>query len=244
MYHGDPAHTGLRRLGQRRSTRRRRPAAKFRRLHTLTVGGPILSVPAVADGFVYVGLANSRDVDRRDRRLAPQDRARQSGNDRRNQFNWKIDRGRTRRPRLLRHGLHAERGRRQRLLRRLQRQALLPRAGDLSLVWVTDLRNRDLAHNQPVQTFDRRPIAPIRRRRAGRRRWWWTTASISASAKARTRTLYSFVYCLDAASGNVIWIFCTNQYAAGRTTSRNQLPDKVVRGSRCRPASPCTTARR
>ena len=27
-------------------------------------------------------------------------------------------------------------------------------AGDLSLVWVTDLRNSDLAHNQPVQTFN------------------------------------------------------------------------------------------
>ena len=103
---------------------------------------------------------------------------------------------------------------------------------DLTLRWVTDLRNRDLAHNQPVQTFDpngdpftENPPA------AG-----WSAPLVVGnriylgSARAKTRTLNSFVFCLDADSGNVVWIFCTNQYGCDHINRPNELPEKVVRG--------------
>src|ERR1043166_3094775 len=54
MYHGDPEHTGCASDSQTTS----QTAAKLTTLYTLQLGGPVLSVPAVTDGFVYVGVAN------------------------------------------------------------------------------------------------------------------------------------------------------------------------------------------
>src|SRR5947209_4198051 len=58
MYHGDPAHTGEI-AGSRINSRN---ASTLRLLHDIDVPGPVLSVPAIVDGFVYVGLANSHEV--------------------------------------------------------------------------------------------------------------------------------------------------------------------------------------
>src|SRR5687768_5504909 len=56
MYHGDPEHTGY--VSDSDLTSAYVNPASFTTLHTLQLGGPVLSVPAVADGFVYVGTAN------------------------------------------------------------------------------------------------------------------------------------------------------------------------------------------
>src|SRR5689334_13800662 len=61
MYHGDPAHTGFVGSGSAIDATAL-SAGKFEVLHTLNVGGSILSVPAVTEGHIYVGLANSRAV--------------------------------------------------------------------------------------------------------------------------------------------------------------------------------------
>ena len=61
MYHGDPAHTGFVGSGSAIDAAAL-SGGKFGVLHTLNVGGSILSVPAVTEGFIYVGLANSRAV--------------------------------------------------------------------------------------------------------------------------------------------------------------------------------------
>ncbi|PON16534.1 hypothetical protein C2W62_17990 [Candidatus Entotheonella serta] len=57
MFHGDPAHTGFVSGGRIN----RESVAKLQTLHTLQVGGPVLSTPAIADGYVYVGTANATD---------------------------------------------------------------------------------------------------------------------------------------------------------------------------------------
>src|SRR3954453_5756906 len=59
-YHGDPAHTGYVGAGSAINAAAL-SGKKFGILHTLNVGGSILSVPAVSGGFIYVGLANSRE---------------------------------------------------------------------------------------------------------------------------------------------------------------------------------------
>src|SRR5215213_3515185 len=56
MYHGDPEHTGYVSDSSLNSTNV--ATSSFKMLFTLQLGGPVLSVPAVADGFIYVGLAN------------------------------------------------------------------------------------------------------------------------------------------------------------------------------------------
>ena len=230
MYHGDPAHTGYVGSGSA-ITADAIKGGRFQTLHTLTMfGGPILSVPAVSDGFVYVGLANSRDVageiggtllkvELQSGKIA-------------SKFTWKIA--------LNERDTHGF-------------------CGMGSTPSVIDGRVYFVAFNAKLYCLDRRPDAAsgsptcaiatsrttsrcrpstrsairsprTRRRPAGRRRWWSATASISASARGRIRTLYSFVFCLDADSGNVVWIFCTNQYGCDHINRPNELPEKVVRG--------------
>jgi hypothetical protein len=56
MYHGDPEHTGF--VSDSNLSTATVASANFQTLFTLELGGPILSVPAVTDGFIYVGIAN------------------------------------------------------------------------------------------------------------------------------------------------------------------------------------------
>src|SRR5689334_11650708 len=56
MYHGDPEHTGF--VSDSNLNTATVASSSFQTLFTLQVGGPILSVPAVTDGFIYVGVAN------------------------------------------------------------------------------------------------------------------------------------------------------------------------------------------
>src|SRR5215212_5497978 len=59
MYHGDPAHTGFVSTSEITS---QNVAGSLKTLYTLQLDGPVLSVPAVVDGFIYVGTANSQEA--------------------------------------------------------------------------------------------------------------------------------------------------------------------------------------
>src|ERR1700722_8295347 len=54
MFHGDPAHTGEVSGSLIDSSNVR----NLKLLHDIAIPGPILSVPALVDGVIYVGLAN------------------------------------------------------------------------------------------------------------------------------------------------------------------------------------------
>ena len=55
MYHGDPAHTGYVSDSPITSA----TVARLQTVKDVQLDGPILSTPAIAGGFVYVGTANS-----------------------------------------------------------------------------------------------------------------------------------------------------------------------------------------
>ena len=55
MYHGDPQHTGF----VSDSPINSKNAGKLKVFKELQLGGPVLSTPAIVDGFVYVGVANA-----------------------------------------------------------------------------------------------------------------------------------------------------------------------------------------
>ena len=230
MYHGDPAHTGYVGSGSA-ITADAIKNKRFETLHTLTMfGGPILSVPAVSEGFVYVGLANSRDVAGEIGGTLLKVEL-QSGKIV-NKFTWKIalnerdthgfcGMGST--PSVINGRVYFV---------GFNAKLYCLNAADLTLRWVTDLRNRDLAHNQPVQTFD--PIGdPFTEDppAAG-----WSAPLVVGNriylgiGEGENPNLNSFVFCLDADSGNVVWIFCTNQYGCDHINRPNELPEKVVRG--------------
>jgi len=56
MYHGDPEHTGFVSDSPINSSN----AAKLQVWKELQLGGPVLSTPAIVDGYVYVGTANAQ----------------------------------------------------------------------------------------------------------------------------------------------------------------------------------------
>src|SRR5918996_181633 len=102
--------------------------------------------------------------------------------------------------------------------------------GTLEAVWITDLRCADPLHNQPVtNTLGMDQGAPPV---AG-----WSSPLVvngrvyTGIGEGENPFAYSFVYCLDGATGNVIWLFCTNQFTAGGTNQPNQVPAAVVDGT-------------
>ena len=60
MYHGDPAHTGY--VGNSSRITSQNVGASLKVLHQLQLRGPVMSVPAIVDGYVYVGTANSQEA--------------------------------------------------------------------------------------------------------------------------------------------------------------------------------------
>jgi outer membrane protein assembly factor BamB len=231
MYHGDPAHSGYIGSGSAINAAAM-SGGKFGVLHTLNLGGPILSVPAVSDGFVYVGLANSRDaigeLGGTLLKISLETGATAA------KFNWKIELnerdahgfcgmgstptvvGDSASGKVYFVGFNAK--------------LYCLNAADMTLVWVTDLRQQDLAHNQPVHTFN--PGPDINNEPPSAAGW---SAPLVVNGRiylgigeGENPDLNSFVFCLDAATGNVVWIFCTNQYVLGQPNLPNQLPAKVV----------------
>jgi outer membrane protein assembly factor BamB len=96
-------------------------------------------------------------------------------------------------------------------------------------IWRTDLRDPDPAHRQPV----RNNIGP----------WYhadsWTSPLVVngrvyvGCGEGEDPNTYGFVYCLDASSGDVIWLFCTNKFVnpASNTPPHNApnvIPPEVA----------------
>ena len=81
----------------------------------------------------------------------------------------------------------------------------------LALIWVTDLRNYDAAHNQPVT------------HNASAEAEGWSgplvvNGKVYVGFGEGESNTFGFVYCLDANTGKVIWLFCTNKFGPGKTT--------------------------
>ncbi len=93
-------------------------------------------------------------------------------------------------------------------------------AASMKQVWVTDLRHVDVAHNQPMS----RPTAAC----------WTSPLVVNGKVYVGTglgeddTTVFGFVYCIDATTGNVHWVFCTNKFAGAVENSPNVLPKSAV----------------
>lgn len=90
-------------------------------------------------------------------------------------------------------------------------------------IWTTDLRNYDAAHNQPVT------------HNAFANAEGWSgplvvNGRVYVGFGEGESNTFGFVYCLDANTGNVIWLFCTNKFGPGDNTP-NVIPASVVGGA-------------
>ena len=225
MYHGDPAHTGFVSDSNLNTTTVTSP--NFKTLFTLELGGPILSVPAVTDGFIYVGVANYH--------------AAQGGNGGAlhkidiksgtivNTFSWDLGNDNEDAHSFTGMGCTPLVFNNRVYFGAFNGKFYCLTQDSLELVWVTDLRNEDLAHNQPITNNNGvgagYPAAVI-----------WTSPVVSADGsrlfvgcgEGENPQLYSFVFCLDTLTGNVIWIYCTNLFCTGQINQPNMLPEQAV----------------
>lgn len=239
MYQGGPAHGGYVTDTPITSAN----AATLQTAFTLQVGGPILSVPAVTDGYVYVGVANAT--------AAP-------GNNGGGLLKVNLATGATEASFIWPVALS------QRDTHGFTGMGCTPAViggyvyfsafdgycyclsqADLSLVWKTNLRQQDTAQNQPV-TNDFPPPPPntgidpkappadyptFAPPAAG----WSSPVVVDGRVyvgmgEGENAQLFGFVYCLDATSGKVIWIFCTGQLTENQPNQPNQIPQAVVQG--------------
>ena len=225
MYHGNPEHTGF--VSDSNLSTANVAATTFQTLFTLQLGGPVLSVPAITDGFIYVGLANFHQA--------------QGGNGGAlhkidiqtgqivKTFSWDLGSdnedihsftGMGCTPMIFNDRVY---------FGAFNGKFYCLNQDTLELDWVTDLRNEDLAHNQPVTNINGvgsgSPAAVI-----------WTSPVVSADGarlyvgcgEGENPQLYSFVFCLDTQTGNVNWIYCTNLFCTGQFNQPNVLPAQAV----------------
>ena len=226
MFHGDPAHTGEVTGSLIDSSN----VAGLKLVASINTNGSILSTPAIVDGYVYCGLANSLEA------------AAQNGG----QFikvelatgktvatyNWSID--------PLDRDTHGFCGMGctpavvdgKVFFSAFDGKLYCLNATDLTLLWVTDLRYADMAHNQPVTNDfpNGNATVPPYPKASG-----WSSPVIANNrvyvgmGEGENPYLYSFIYCLDAGTGNVIWLFCTCQFEYGQDNQPNQVPLETIR---------------
>ncbi len=222
-FHGDPAHTGFVATSRINSRTVRNLQQRF----DLELDGPVMSTAAIVDGFVYVGTANSHaaaaanggsfyKVELATGKIAAV-------------FKWAIaqDERDT-------HGFCGMGSTPAVAAGRVYFSAFNGKIycldqETLELLWVTDLRYQDPLHNQPVTndlgTDQGYPVA------AG-----WSSPVVAGGrvylgmGEGENPFLYSFVYCLDADTGDVVWIFCTCQFLANEANEPNVLPADVLEG--------------
>lgn len=91
-------------------------------------------------------------------------------------------------------------------------------AATMTQLWMTDIRNPDAAHNQPVSN----PQADC----------WASPLVVNNRVYVGSGEgeggAFGFVYCLDANTGHVIWLFCTNKFSGVTNNSPNVLPSSAA----------------
>jgi len=228
MFHGDPAHTGEVTDSQINKT----TVAKLKNTFSLDVPGSILSTPAVADGYIYVGLANASaspavptGIGGSMLKVNIETGVTEAT------YSWSIDinerdshgfTGMGCTPAIVDGKVYF-----------IAFDGVLSclNASDMSLDWKTNLRWADLPKNQPVNNIANYGTEPPTPQASG-----WSSPCVAGGkvwvgiGEGENDGLYSFVFCLDAATGNVIWIFCTNQYVAGTHNQPNMLPSAMTVG--------------
>lgn len=100
-------------------------------------------------------------------------------------------------------------------------------AGTFAPLWVTDLRHTDLAHNQPVDHGTARATGWSSPLVAGGRVY----VGFGEGEDNYPTGTFGFVYCLDAATGQVQWLYCTNQFVAGTDNQPNVIPPSSFAGT-------------
>lgn len=201
--------------------------AKLKELHTVQLGGPVLSTPAVVGGFAYVGTANGTQ---RNGKPSPDGgsfhKVDLASGTIVATFHWPTDR-----PEGDTHGFTGMGCTPAVVGGRVYFSAFNGKvycldAATLAPVWQTDLRMADPDRNQPVNNVGTTLTGP-------QAEGWCSPLVVDGRlyvgiGEGENPELFAFVYCLDAGTGEVLWIFCTCQFEKDKDNAPNVLPAAVV----------------
>jgi outer membrane protein assembly factor BamB len=209
MHHRDAQHTGNVRCSGIDST----TVGGLIERYVLTLDGPIVSVPSVVNGKIYVGTGNSTAASPVGGTLYKIDLPTGTIDA---TFTFSGTAG-------ARQGVAGICSSPAIVGGRVYFSALTGKvycldANTLACLWVTDLRKRDLPKNQPV---DHGTINTT---------GWSSPLVVNGKVYIGQGEgedgAYGYVYCLDAVTGQVVWLFCTNRFvdAPGPHNSPNVIP--------------------
>ena len=221
MFHGDPAHTGLVTGSPIKSSN----AGKLKLLHEVPIAGPVLSVPAVVDGYVYVGLANSHELPGANGGQFLKINAAKGKIERK--FDWEIQPQEGDTHGFMGMGCTPAVANGKVYFSAFNGKLYCLDENTLKPVWITDLRHSDLSHNQPVSnTLLWNAGDPPA---AG----WSSPLVVNGNVyvgmgEGENPALFGFIYCLDAETGNAKWIYCTCQFSQNVPNQPNVLPPSVL----------------
>ena len=227
MYHGDPEHTGY--VSDSALNSGNVGSSAFTVLHSLELGGPVLSVPAVSEGFIYVGLGNSQNaqggnggalhkIDIQAGTIAAT-------------FSWDLGSDAPDAHHFAGMGMTPAVIGGRVYFGAFNGKFYCLNQATMAEIWRTDLRNQDSPQNQPVTNIAGIAAgypAPV----------IWSSPVISADGtklyvgcgEGENPSLFSFVFCLDTATGSVQWIYCTNKFRTDQDNPPNALPAAVISG--------------
>jgi outer membrane protein assembly factor BamB len=217
MYHHDVEHTGL---ASGPSNISSTTAGRLRLRVTVPLDGPVISVPVVAGGKVYVGSGNSTTAANHSGGTLYRIDLATGAVEKTFTFNTPT----TPRPGGSRQGYAGVGASPAVVDNRVYFSGLDGKlycldAATLTPVWVTDLRNADAAHDQPV----RHSVAA---------EGWCSPLVVNGRVyvgfgEGESDT-FGFVYCLDAGTGKVVWVFCTNRFDPAADNAPNVLPQSAA----------------
>ena len=224
MYHGDPAHSGV----ATGSTITAQNVSQLKPLYTLQLQGPVMSVPAIVDGFAYVGTANTH--------LAPggnggsMNKIELATGKVVASYVWPIKVGERDSHGFTGMGCTPAVSDGRVIFSAFDGRVYCLDQKTLDKVWITDLRHADPEHNQPVentvgQSGDDPDYPPC----SG-----WSSPVVANGCayigvgEGENPKVCGFVYCLDCKTGNVKWLFCTNKFSFLADNQPNVIPALVA----------------
>lgn len=219
MFHGDLAHSGE----ATGSPIDSQTVSGLKLTQSIDVPGSILSTPAIVDGYVYVGLANSLEAAAQNGGLFL--KIELATGKTAASFPWSITASEGDTHGFCGMGCTPAVADGNVYFSAFNGQVYCLDQQTLALKWNVDLRYADLAHNQPVTNdFKSSPKCS----------GWSSPAVVNGRlyvgvGEGENPDLYGFVYCLDANTGNVIWIYCSCQYVTGTNNAPNQLPQETIK---------------
>ena len=95
-------------------------------------------------------------------------------------------------------------------------------AADLSFVWETDLKTANVGKNQPVNN----PAGDS----------WSSPLVVNGkvyvgSGEGESSQPFGFVWCLDASTGNVVWVYCMNKFVDPNNPGNENQPSVIPRSA-------------